>query len=458
MNEEVMNKPTKDHRLIKLFIPILAETFLVMLCGLVDSLMVSNISEEAVGAIGTANSYIGMFFLVFSVISSGVLAVMTQYIGTGRKGVAYQARQIAIVLNLILGVTVALVLGLGADALCEALKVSEALRKDTAIYMRIVGIGCLIDALVPVFSSYLRAFDKTRYTLFAALGANIVNIGLDSLFIFGLHMGVMGAAIATLIAKGSNLLLSYIFSWVLVKGRQYKEREKNKTIILKIIKIGLPAAIETTVYSLMLAAVMTFLNQMDSTGFNATVRSYANQITNFAYCVALALAQANVIVCGWDIGRKKIKDCYPPTRRVAIIGILVGIGLELILALLSPLYLGAISKKDDLIQMVRIILFIDIALEVGRAANLVYGQTLKSTGDSILPTIISVIIMLVCGVGVSYLCGVTFNMGVRGCYIGLVLDEVGRAVFMFFRWRSGKWEDKIITKDVIYEESEQNSN
>ena len=458
MSELTENKKNIDCRFIKLFIPILVETFLVMLCGLVDSLMVSNISEAAVGAIGTANSYIGMFFLVFSVISSGVLAVMTQYIGTGRKGVAYQARQIAIVLNLVLGITVALILGLGADALCEALKVSEALRKDTAIYMRIVGIGCLIDALVPVFSSYLRAFDKTRYTLFAAAGANVVNIGLDALFIFGLHMGVMGAAVATLIAKFSNLLLSYIFSWVLVKGRQYKEREDNKTIIKKILKIGLPAAIETTVYSLMIAAVMTFLNQMDSTGFNATVRSYANQITNFAYCVALALAQANVIVCGWDIGRKKIKDCYRPTRNVAIIGILVGIGLETLLAVLAPYYLPAITKKDDLIQMVRIILFIDIALEVGRAGNLVYGQTLKSTGDSILPTIVSVAIMMICGIGVSYLFGVVLKMGVRGCYIGLVLDEVGRAIFMFFRWRSGKWESKIITKDVAYEETPADNN
>ena len=80
--------------LTQLFIPICLETLLYMLSGMVDTLMLSSVNDQAVGAVGTANTYIGIFIIMFSVISSGMVAVMTQNIGAGRPGVAYQARQL----------------------------------------------------------------------------------------------------------------------------------------------------------------------------------------------------------------------------------------------------------------------------------------------------------------------------------------------------------------------------
>ena len=61
--------------------------------------------------------------------------------------------------------------------------------------MKIAGTGCFIDALVPIFSSYLRAFDKTKFTLISAATGNVINMSLDALFIFGLKWGVIGAYI-----------------------------------------------------------------------------------------------------------------------------------------------------------------------------------------------------------------------------------------------------------------------
>ena len=198
---------SKHHRLFMLFIPIFIETFLLMLCGMVDSFMVSRISDDAVGAIGTANTYFNMLFLVFAVISNGLLSVMSQYIGANKKGVAFQARQLAIVLNLVLGVGFSLFFGFGAKWMVDALQVSEALRRDTTIYLHIVGIGCVLDALIPVFSNYLRAFNKTKYTLFAAMTGNAINLILDGIFLFVLKWGVMGAAIATIVSKAVILLM-----------------------------------------------------------------------------------------------------------------------------------------------------------------------------------------------------------------------------------------------------------
>ena len=438
----------KNHKLFLLFIPIFIETFLLMLSGIVDSFMVSRISDAAVGAIGTANSYFNMLFLVFAVISNGLLAVMSQYIGAGKKGVAFQARQLAIVLNSILGISFSLFFGFGAKWMVDALGVSEALKRDAAIYLRIVGIGCILDALIPVFSNYLRAFDKTRFTLYAALTGNAVNLILDAIFLFVLKWGVMGAAIATIIGKSIILILCFLFGHFLVHGLRYKERESRKLVISQILKIGLPSAIEAAGYSLSMAAVMTILNRMDPNGFSANARAYALQISQFSFAIAFALAQANIILCGWQIGEGRLKDCYKSTYKAAAIGAASCIIVELILAAASFGYMGLLTSNNELAKVVTILLFIDIGVELGRAGNLVFDNTLKSTGDSLFPMYISLPITLFCTIGGTYLFGVALNMGVIGTYIGLVIDEIVRGTIMLFRWKSGKWERKVIVKKL----------
>lgn len=74
-----------------------------MLSGMVDTLMLSSVSDQAVGAVGTANTYISVFIIMFGVISSGMVAVMTQNIGAGKPGIAYQARQLGLIFNAVIG-------------------------------------------------------------------------------------------------------------------------------------------------------------------------------------------------------------------------------------------------------------------------------------------------------------------------------------------------------------------
>ena len=70
--------------LLQLFVPIYIETLFYMLAGMVDTLMLSTINDKAVGAVGTSNTYISMFILMFSIVSTGMMAVMTQNIGAGK--------------------------------------------------------------------------------------------------------------------------------------------------------------------------------------------------------------------------------------------------------------------------------------------------------------------------------------------------------------------------------------
>ena len=444
---ENLAKPHKS-KLLSLFVPIFLETLFLMLAGIADTLMLSSVSDQAVGAVGTANTYVGMFFILFAIMSSGLIAVMTQYIGLGKKGVAFQARQLAILINGGIGIVLAILLIVLSEPIIGGLGIAESMKVDAVHYMRIVGGGCLLDALIPVFSTYLRAFDKAKFSLAAAFSGNVVNVLCNTLVLFVIRPAdlVSGIAAGTLIGKGVNLLLCFLFGWFLIKGRQFDERIERKQILKDIIRVGFPAAAETAIYTAAMAAVMAILNRTDTTGFGATAKAYAQQITNLAYCVSFAFSQANVILVGWAIGEGKAKECYKPTYWASLIAIGASVVFEAVLAAASPGILRAFTSDEAMILTVRNLLLIDIALEVGRAANLVYGYTLKSTGDSIFPAAITAVFNLLFAVGGALLFGYVMNLKVVGIFIGLTLDECVRAVLMWLRWRSGKWEGKVLVK------------
>lgn len=85
-------------------------------------------------------------------------------------------------------------------------------------YLEIVGGGCFLNALIPIFASYLRAFGHTKQPLIATIIGNLVNFALNAVFLFALHKGVQGVATATVISKVINLAIVIFFSCTLVKA------------------------------------------------------------------------------------------------------------------------------------------------------------------------------------------------------------------------------------------------
>ncbi|MBQ8279031.1 MAG: MATE family efflux transporter [Roseburia sp.] len=428
--------------LFQLFVPIAFETLFYMMAGMVDTLMLSSVGDTAVGAVGTANTYISVFIMMFNVVSTGMIAVMTQYIGAGKEGIAYQAKQLGVVFNAILGVCLSLFMLFFSGNLLELVGVAPLLMDYAKIYLRIVGGCCFLNALTPIFSSYLRAFGHTKQPMIATIVANIVNLVLNAVFLFVFQWGVAGVAIATAISRLSNLLIVVIASHILVHAKENPERIKNREVFRKIVKIGLPSAAETMLYNLAMSLTIRFMNQMDPEGFNVTARSYTVQIANFSYCIGAALAQANAIMTGWRIGAKRYDECDRQTKKAAVVGVLIAASLEAMLAFSAPVTVGFFSDDPEMIALVQKLLTIDIALECGRVTNLVFVQSLKTSGDALFTTIIGVIFMFLCMVGGTWFFGIHMGLLAVGAYIGMAMDECVRAVCMFIRWQSGKWRGK----------------
>jgi len=433
--------------LTQLFIPICLETLLYMLSGMVDTLMLSSVNDQAVGAVGTANTYIGIFIIMFSVISSGMVAVMTQNIGAGRPGVAYQARQLGLAFNAVLGIIMSLFLSLGAGTILSGVGVADALMQPAKTYLQIVGGFCILNALIPICSSYLRAFGFSKEPLYASITGNVINFCLNAFFLFVLHKGVAGVATATVISRIINLVIVVLLGAVLVKAKQHPERESNREVMGQIIRIGLPSACETAIYNVSMTLVIRFLNQMDTEGINVAARSYTVQITNLSFCVGNALAQANAIMTGWYMGAGKYEICDKQTKKSAAIGAVLAMGTEFLFAVSAPVLISFFTQDKSMVELVQKLMFIDIALEAGRVTNLVYGNALKTSGDAVFPVILGAVFMFLCAAGGTYLLGIQLHLAVVGAYIGLTADECCRAVGMLLRWRSGAWKKKGLIKD-----------
>ena len=436
----------KRKTLAQLSVPICLETLFYMLSGMVDTLMLSSVSDQAVGAVGTANTYIGVFIIMFGVISSGMVAVMSQNIGAGRPGIAYQARQLGFVFNALTGILMSVFLAVFSGRILRIVSIAPALLEPAEIYLKIVGGASFLNALIPIFSSYLRVFGYTKHSLIGTVIGNVINIILNSAFLFVLHWGVMGVAVATVISKVVNLIIVAAMGAVLIKAKQSPERAQPQKILAQIVKIGFPSALETALYNVAMTLIVRFMNQMDMDGMNVTARSYAMQIANFSYCVGAALAQANAIMTGWRIGAKKYEECDRGTRKAVIYGLITAACFSVTFAISGHFIVHIFTDDAQMINLVVKLLIVDIFLEFGRVTNLIYGQALKTSGDAIFPVIMGAIFMYLFAVGGTYFLGIHMGLLAVGAYIAMAGDECARAVGLVLRWKSVKWKSKSLVE------------
>lgn len=432
--------------LTQLFVPICFETLFYMLSGMVDTLMLSSVSDQAVGAVGTANTYISVFIIMFGVISSGMVAVMTQNIGAGRPGIAYQARQLGLAFNAVIGVLMSVFLALFSGSMLRIVSIAPALMEPAETYLKIVGGACFLNALIPIFSSYLRVFGYTKHSLIGTIIGNVLNIVLNSIFLFVLDWGVMGVAVATVISRVVNLIIVAAMGAVLIKAKQSPDRLPAGRILGQIIKIGFPSACETALYNVAMTLIVRYMNQMDTDGMNVTARSYTMQIANFSYCIGAALAQANAIMTGWRIGAKEYDECNKGTKKAAIYGIIAATCFSVTFAATGHFIVHIFTDDVQMINLVVKLLIVDIFLEFGRVTNLVYGQALKTSGDALFPVVMGAIFMYLFAVGGTYFLGIHLGLLAVGAYIAMAADECARAVGMVIRWKSGKWRNKRLVE------------
>ena len=434
----------------KLVVPIFIETLLIMMLGAIDTIMLSQYSDNSVAAVGVVNQLVMFAFLIFEVINIGTSVLCSQYLGARLEKKMVQVVGVSLLLNLVFGLLVSAILHFGTEPLLHIMGLRPSLMGDGVNYMRIVGAFAFFQAMSLTISASLRSVNKAIYPMMVTVLVNIMNIIGNYTLIFGKfgfpEMGVEGAAISTAFARGVSMLILFVILFKKhIKTFPLSYFKPFPFIELRnLLKIGLPSAGENMSYSFSQVVLTYFINMLGNEAL--ATRTYVVNIVMFVYLFAIAMAQGGAITIGHLVGQKKIRAAYLLGKYVMRWSIFVSLSLSCLWALGGPWIFDMLTDNETIVQLGIHILFVYIILEVGRAVNIYATNALRSAGDVNYPFYVGVVVQWSVAVGLGYLLGIHWAWGLIGMWCAFLLDENIRAVIFIHRWNSMKWAKKAFVE------------
>ena len=431
-------------QLFSLTWPIFLESVLFSIIGSVDTLMLSWYADDAVGAVGVANSIMSLFQVISNIITAGTGILCAQYIGAGKSTKDKQPLIMgALLVNGALGILFSLVAGLGAPVLLSLMGVEKAQYDYALQYLSLVGSFLFVQTVAVTFSSLIRAHGKTKASMVFSLVMNFLNMGLNYVLIYGRlglpAMGAQGAALATVISKCIMCMAAgiFLFKFVLPDLSFELNWKAMRPAMGKILAIGSPAAGEQISYTLSKLVVMKMVTYLGAVAVNTY--SYVNIVVSYVYLFSMAIGQGTSIMVGWEAGRKQVEKAKHICRFSTNASTVFAVAALGALCFVRRPLMGIFTDDDAIITMGAAVILSDFVLELGRSRNLVLVNALRAAGDVRYPLYVGLFSMWFFSVGVSWVLGIGLGWGLVGIWIGLGLDECFRAVLMQIRWEKEKW-------------------
>ncbi len=424
--------------------PIFLEVFLFMLMGIVDTFMLSALSDNAVSGVGAANQYIHIAILVLEVVGTGAAIVVSQYLGSKRYLEASKISALAVTLNLGVGLLISAGYLLFSRSMMSAMNLQGEVLAYAEQYLSIVGGAIFLQAIINSLAAIIRVHGWTRQTMYVSLGMNIIHVVGNYLLIFGKfgfpELGVQGAAISSVLSRAIALVF---FFWLLYQVVEYRIKFQyyitlSKEYIGRILHIGIPAAFEQVMYQ---ACQLVFLYYATYLGAESlAARQYATNISMFTFLFAIAIGMGTAIIIGRLVGANEKEEAYTRLWKSLKSALIITLTMVILVMVFRNQLIGLFTDNPEVIKIASAVLLLSIFLETGRTMNIVIINSLRAAGDAKFPVIIGVFSMVLMSLPLGYFLVFYLNMGLPGIWIAIAVDEWTRATIMYFRWKSRAWE------------------
>lgn len=434
----------QEFSLLAMTWPVFIELLLQMLVGNIDQIMLSRYNATAVAAVGNANQIMTTLILTFNVISLAATIMLSQYLGAREYGKVEQIYTLAVCLNLVVSLVITTGLLLGADGLFSLMQVPMEARPEAKSYLLITALSLPCQALMLTFSAFLRAHAKMLVIMLSTGVINLINIVGNTAFIYGLgpipRLGAAGAAISTSICRTAGMLMMIFAFFATVQNARVslKALRPFPTELLKrFLGIGLPAGGEGLSYNLSQSTSLVFVNLMGT--FAVTTRMYCVMFAQVCYMLVSAVSQAVAIVVGYCVGAKDFDQADRQNWKVLKTFTPITLIIAAVLAVFAQPLLSLFSSDPQVIALGQKVLIVEVFLELGRCFNIVMVRNLQAVGDVRFPVLVGIASQWIVGVGVAWLLGIHFGLGLVGVWMAFALDENLRAVIFVIRWKRGGW-------------------
>ncbi len=440
----------KKMKLFNLAWPIFIETALFMLLGFVDVFVLSRYNDLAASSVNTANQAVSITTIVFTVISTASAVMISQYLGAKKRESASRVAALSITFHFIFGVLISLLFVFFGRQILEFIGAKGDVLRFSSEYLSIVGGFIFLQAVMSSMSVIVRNHGMTKVSMYVTVGMNVMNTVLDVVFVLGLgpfpQLGVKGVAIATTLSRALGVcVLGVVLFRKIEKPSIFRLlRPFPKEDVRNILKIGVPSAMETFLYNVSQVIITSIvLNCLTET--ELITKTYLHNITMFFYIFAVSIGQASQIMIGHLVGAKKFREADKQAYKSYGLALLIVMSASLVGVILRSKLVGIFTSDTAVIALGSNLLFINLALEFGRASNLVLIACLRGTGDVFYPTLCAIFSMIFVSTLGSYFFAVVLDMGIYGLWIANAADECLRGCLMFLRWRSKKWQTKALT-------------
>ena len=328
-------------QLLIFFFPIVIGTFFQQIYNTADSIVVGRfVGKEALAAVGgSVNQIVNLVVEVFVGLTSGASVIVAQFYGAKDKKNLNKTLHTSYAFGIVTGFVVAVVGLLVTNTVLELMKTPQELMADSRLYLHIYFCGMIFNIIYNMGASILRAVGDSRRPLYVLMVTCGLNIVLDILLVVIFRLGVMGVAIATVSCQGIS---SILVTALLMKEHplfQLKLREIRfyRVSLNSVLRIGIPAALEATMYTIANLIIQVFVNEL-GTDTVAAWGTFA-KIDAVYWMVVNAFGISITTFVGQNYGAGKVK------RMRKSVGICLGMSYAgailvsgVLYALAGPLY------------------------------------------------------------------------------------------------------------------------
>ena len=384
-NESVRLTEGKILKPLLLFaLPIFAGQLLQTLYHSVDSIVIGNfVGTDALAAVTASSSIANTLAGFFNGLSAGATVLFSQRFGAKEYGKLNRAVHTTMLFSVMFGGVMAAIGIILTPRLLQLVACPSSVYVQALQYLRIYLVGILFTSMYNISASVLRSVGNSRSPFFYLLTSSILNIVLDMLFVAVFGMGVIGVAVATVLAQVVAEILSVRKMTKLPETYRFRpsHMKMDSAILKQVARLGLPAGVQSSVVSIAMIFVQRFINEFGAVtiaGIGAGMR-----IDQFAGmpCQALGLAMTTYI--GQNVGAGK----YDRTHKGVAIGF-VAVVIQIV-ALGTPMYIFApqlariFGSDPAVIEMCTLFLRTILPLYLFMGLNGLMGGIVRGYGYSI---------------------------------------------------------------------------
>lgn len=386
-------------------LPVAATAILGQLFNAADIAVVGNFTGDlrtiSVAAVSTNSAIIGLVVNLFIGISLGANVTIAHAVGQGNEKAVKKAVHTAIVMALLGGVFAAILSELIAAPLLGQLHTPEEVFPLALLYLRIYFAGLPVILLYNFEAAIFRSVGETKIPLIALTSSGVLNVLLNLFFVVVLHRTVDGVAMATVLSNAVSALILYYFLRRTQKAVHVEPKELRLDLesMKRILQIGLPAGIQSAVFSVANIIIQSAINSLGTIVMAASGAAFNIEI--ITYDILNSFSQACTTFVGQNFGAGEIKRC----RKTLTLCLLEGM-IALVSAITLILFFGksllALFNNDPQVVEVGYIRLVTLMLaHIFSLCYEVLSGYLRGFGISLPPAILTMI--GVCGVRLSWI-------------------------------------------------------